>query len=135
MTRPDLLIPSLQAAVPLWADQLRALDDDTRAELMRRWQDAAWEPLAHMSDVGMMGGGTKGEAAAWFNHLARAIAALSFCPGGVTVFGVHWCQNHSGCSEYLIAQRQDIFDCDGHLPTAFARAEAREQAVAGRAKS
>lgn len=121
MTREDVLIPSLQAAVPLWTAQLRDLDDDARSTRIRAWRDAAWEPLAHMSDVGMMGGGTKGEAAGWFNHLARAIAAMSYSAGGISCFGHHWCQDHANCSEELIRSRTDVYECGGDLRAAFAR--------------
>lgn len=132
MTRPGVLIPSLEAAVPLWMAQLRDLDESSRATLMRAWRDAAWEPLAHMSDVGMMAGGTTGEAAGWFNHLARAIAVMSYAEGGVTIFGRHWCQDHTRCCNELIQGRMDVWDCGGDLPAAFARAEQREAAAAGR---
>lgn len=125
MTRPDVLIVSLQVAVPLWIRQLTDLDEDTRAALMGAWRDAAWEPLAHMSDVGMMGGGSKGVAAGWFNHLARAIAVLSFAEGGVTCFGEHWCSAHARCSQELVAHRVDVFECGGDLRAAFARADQR----------
>lgn len=41
------------------------------------------------------GGGT----ADGFNHLARGLAALAWCPGGVTAFGNHWCADHDLCEE------------------------------------
>lgn len=129
MTRPGVLIPSLEAAVPLWMAQLHDLDESSRATVMRAWRDAAWEPLAHMSDVGMMAGGTKGEAASWFNHLARAIAVMSYAEGGVTCFGRHWCQDHARCCDDLVQNRVDVWDCGGDLHAAFARAEQREAAI------
>lgn len=125
MTRPGVLIPSLETAVPLWMAHLRSLDETTRAATIRTWQNDAWEPLAHMSDVGMMAGGTKGEAAGWFNHLARAIASMSYAEGGVTCFGRHWCQNHARCISDLVQSRIDVWNCGGNLQAAFAQQENR----------
>ncbi|MEK6609189.1 MAG: hypothetical protein AABZ30_16140 [Myxococcota bacterium] len=42
----------------------------------------------------MFGGGKPGEVADLFNRTAKAIAVLSFAPGGVTVFGQHWEAQH-----------------------------------------
>jgi hypothetical protein len=46
--------------------------------------------LAEKGDVLLFGSKQKGQAADLFNRLARAIAVLSFCPGGVHLFGRHW---------------------------------------------
>jgi hypothetical protein len=49
--------------------------------------------LGERGDVLLFGAGKKGkkgEVAEIFNGLARALAVLSFFPGGVTLFGSHW---------------------------------------------
>jgi hypothetical protein len=106
--RGHLLVESLQAAVPLWAAHLHSIHPDDRAEMIQRWAADAVDPLAGQSDIGQYGGGKKGEVAAWFNHVARGVTALSFSPGGVTVFGEHWCQNHAECSETYIEFRKQV---------------------------
>jgi hypothetical protein len=46
--------------------------------------------LGERGDVLLFGGGKKGESADLFNRTAAAIAVLSFCPGGVSLFGSHF---------------------------------------------
>jgi hypothetical protein len=46
--------------------------------------------LASKGDILQFGSKKKGEAAEIFNRVAEAIAIMSFCPGGVTLFGEHW---------------------------------------------
>ena len=50
--------------------------------------------LGSQGDVLLFGGGKKGEAADMFNKMAEGIALMSFLPGGVRVFGVHWDTTH-----------------------------------------
>jgi hypothetical protein len=50
----------------------------------------AQDVIAHHGDVILYRGKKKGETADAFNSLAKAIAILSFMPGGVTCFGQHW---------------------------------------------
>jgi hypothetical protein len=39
----------------------------------------------------LSGGKTVGEVPVeYFSELSKAIAILSFCPGGITIFGQHW---------------------------------------------
>lgn len=85
----DLLLFSLEMAVPLWVD---------------RWKDRPWEErqkratecgdiIASQADQILFK--TKkskdnvGTAAA-FNTLAESLAILSFVPGGVKFLGRHW---------------------------------------------
>ena len=46
--------------------------------------------LGAKGDVLLYGSCKKGEAAELFNKTARAIAVLSFCSGGITIFGMHF---------------------------------------------
>lgn len=92
---PDRSAPStvmtiaLEAAVPLHIGDLAR----------QPWQ--AVEEIAHASadivaskgDV-LQFGGRKGEAAGAFNGLARGLAALAFCPGGVRFAGLHFAAQH-----------------------------------------
>jgi hypothetical protein len=45
------------------------------------------QELGEKGDILLFKGSKPGESAEMFNKLARAIAILSFCPGGVCVFG------------------------------------------------
>lgn len=100
MTRLDdhpALTIGLEAAVPLWMLQLAQEPDETnRWAIRRRWARDAVEPIASRGDA-LQYGGKRGEAAEVFNHLARALAALAFAPGGVTFAGLHWCADHAAC--------------------------------------
>jgi hypothetical protein len=79
-----LLLSSLDAAVPMWMLELKHATGAQRAEIGSR---CAEEVAAH-GDVLLYGG--KG-CAAVFNALAKGIAVAAHQPGGVTVFGRHWC--------------------------------------------
>ncbi len=82
----DLLRISLEAAVPLWQERLRAISWEV---LQERAREAA-DMIASKGDVLQFGGGKKGEAAQAFNRCAEAITILSFLPGGVTFAGLHF---------------------------------------------
>lgn len=86
MSRDVVLVTSLQAAVPLWAEQHRALPAD---QVVARARSCA-SVIAGQGDVLQFGSKRRGEAAAAFNRLAEGVAALSLMPGGVTVFGAHF---------------------------------------------
>ena len=81
-----LLSSTLQLAVPLWIDQLRKRDWEYVQERAKICSDY----VAEHGDVILFRGKKKGESATAFNHLAEGIACLSFCPGGVKIFGGHW---------------------------------------------
>lgn len=77
----------LECSVPLYiaalSDQGGPFDADIEAA-------RAFGPeLAARGDL-MLYGGKPGEAAELAGGMARAIAVLAFCPGGVTVFGRTW---------------------------------------------
>ena len=86
----DLIRVSLQAAVPLWVARLREQPWD---QIQRRLPELS-QTIAEHGDVILYRSNVKGETARAFNALAEAIAALSFVPGGVTVFGEHWESTH-----------------------------------------
>lgn len=64
------------------------------------WKAAAefGQVLAEKGDV-LLFGGKKGEAAGLFNGLAHAVTVLSFCPGGITIFGQHYEGGQQGRTE------------------------------------
>lgn len=82
---------SLQAAVPLHAMELR---NRPWSELQAVAQEAA-QVIAEKGDLIMFKSTKKGESAKAFNALARALAILSFVPGGVKFLGDHWENTHS----------------------------------------
>ena len=83
----------LQVGVPIWVFAFR---QQPWLEVMTKIQEASefGKELAEHGDV-LLYGGKKGEAAKMFNKTARAVALLSFLPGGVTLFGTHWENRHS----------------------------------------
>lgn len=79
-----MLATCLDAAVPLWIEQFRKLPEEEWQRMLDEINkdfSAKMEYVIHRKE---------GETAQAFNDLARAIALLSFCPGGVTCFGQHW---------------------------------------------
>lgn len=86
----ELLRLTLQVAVPMWQEKLRR----------QAWSDiAARMPelsniIASKGDVILYRGKKRGETAAAFNALAEAVAAMSFVPGGVQVFGIRFVSVH-----------------------------------------
>jgi hypothetical protein len=89
------LVTALQAAVPLWIAEADQRSGDTRAELLADWREEAGPVVAYRSDIMLYRGRERGEAAKCFNSLARGLAALSCHQGGVAVFGLLWCAEHS----------------------------------------
>jgi hypothetical protein len=82
---------ALSAAVPLHIIELQAKGGPDAEDLKKA--TAMSSVLGERGDVLLFGGGKKGkkgEVAEIFNGLARALAVLSFVPGGVTLFGNHW---------------------------------------------
>lgn len=103
----DLLILSLDAAVPLWIESIRHTDGGPPLDFrdrINRIQDV-------MSETGeaILYRTKPGETARAFNALAEGIAILSFCPGGVTCFGRTWDgRNRLGCAADLTHQEPDL---------------------------
>jgi hypothetical protein len=89
----DMLRSVLGCAVPLWVMDLRRLP---WPEIEKIAHESA-QIVAEKGDVLQFGSKKKGEAAAAFNALAKGLAALSFCPGGVTFLGDHY-ENQYGHS-------------------------------------
>ena len=87
-TGDGLLATALSCAVPLQIMQLKAGGGPGKEDIAacQGWCGQ----LGEHGDVLLFGGGKPGQAAELFNQLARALAVLSFCPGGVRLFGEHW---------------------------------------------
>lgn len=103
MTTPALpstsLLPmALSASVSLLIFELRELAGSARSRRIQEWTSAgAVDQLAGTEAPSLMfgvGKGQRGEAARTFNALAKALAAMAFCPGGVTFAGQFWCDTH-----------------------------------------
>lgn len=88
--RSPVLVETLGVAVPLRIQELRSLPAAVRVRAMTTWADAAADAVASHGDDLLFGSKEKGAAARAFNHLARGLAALAFCPGGVTFAGMHF---------------------------------------------
>lgn len=80
------LLTALQAAVPLWIEDLRKLTADQRVALGHELAQV----VAYKGDILQFGSKKKGQVAEVFNATARGLAALAFQPGGVTWCGIHW---------------------------------------------
>jgi hypothetical protein len=98
MPSPDtsLLSLTLQLAVPLnlaELDALRRRQPDAVDDQVRRWAADAVEAVGSRGDA-LMYRSKPGQSADVFNHLARGVAALATCPGGVRLFGVVYCLAH-----------------------------------------
>jgi hypothetical protein len=63
------------------------------AEVQARAQECA-HIVAEKGDLIMFRSKKKGKTAAVFNKLAEGIACLSFVPGGVKIFGMHFQSHH-----------------------------------------
>jgi hypothetical protein len=75
---------ALQAAVPLWQLQFMHLTFDERSEIAKESSRVLMETgEAFLVRI-------KGKTAQAFNAIAKALAVLSFQPGGVRAFGMHW---------------------------------------------
>lgn len=85
----DSLSIAMAAAVPLYI--MRMLDNDGPGEEDFKKARLASRLLGEKGDLLLFGGGKKkGEVAHIFNETAKAIAVLSFCPGGINIFGQHF---------------------------------------------
>lgn len=89
----EVLLPiALEAAVPLHIERLRALDDGAFAALFRLEDlDARAQVICGPGGEALLFRSKKpGESAALFDHVAESIALIAFCPGGVSIFGLHF---------------------------------------------
>ena len=89
----DMLRSTLGVAIPLWVFELKKLP---WSEIEKIAHESA-QVIAEKGDLLMFKSKKKGETANAFNALAKGLAALSFCPGGVTFLGDHY-ENQYGHS-------------------------------------
>jgi hypothetical protein len=90
MSATETLLPmALSAAVPLWIERLRLLSAEQRIARARELAEFMHSPGIGESILFLI----PGKSALGFNALAEAIACLSFCPGGITLFGNHFQAN------------------------------------------
>jgi hypothetical protein len=82
----SLLKSTLYLAVPLWIEKLKKRDWD----YIRSRASACGDVVAEKGDHILFRSKKKGDSAKAFNALAEGVACLSFAPGGITVFGMHW---------------------------------------------
>ena len=82
---------ALSAAVPLWQLEFAELSNERRQEKLA---EASKDDLCLRLEYVLHQGPKPGDSARAFNDLAQAIALLSFCPGGVTAFGMHFESTH-----------------------------------------
>lgn len=77
---------SMSAAVPLWIVKIK----DTPWSELQQWMKENGEVISFESDCLFNGRGAPGQVAKVFNALAKGIAILSYCPGGVRPFGMEF---------------------------------------------
>lgn len=95
----ELLKLMLPAAVPLWIHQLKDLP---WSEITKLAAESSQFIATHGDTLMYKTKGTTGQA---FNHLAKGIAALSFVPGGVKIFGLHFEARHEGAEAAVASNR------------------------------
>lgn len=81
----DLLPVTLEIAVSIRIAEIKQM-----GYIPSDWQFNAQslvDDICHKGDQLLYGSQDKGETAAIFNQLARAIAVLAFQPGGINIFG------------------------------------------------
>ena len=126
----DTLVITLQAAVPLWMAELARMTPEQRDRAVANWAADAAEVIASNGDTLMFHTkptkltaaqlgttsrrkpGDEVGTASTFNHLARGLAALAYCPGGVQFGGYHWCADH-----HRWGIEVDTFGCPGPRET------------------
>lgn len=81
-----ILKSCLSAAVPLW---ILSFKDKTFSELQAIADECTPILTEHGDDI-LFQSKKKGGSALAFNALAKSIACLSFAPGGVDTFGLHF---------------------------------------------
>jgi hypothetical protein len=82
------LATRMYAAIPLWVLHLQELDDARFWATWRRWVAEANE--LPVSEAMLYPDANRAEAEQHFTAYAKAIAALTFCHGGVPMFGRRW---------------------------------------------
>jgi len=87
---PPHMAIALSAAIPLWVEELKR---KPLADLIAEGPALA-QVIGEKGDVAQFKSKKKGETADAFNTIARALAILSFMPGGVTFLGEHYENKH-----------------------------------------
>ncbi len=87
---PPHMSIALSAAVPLWVFEMSRVPLTT---LTAQAPELA-QIIAEKGDVAQFKSKKKGETASAFNAIAKALAILSFMPGGVTFLGEHFENRH-----------------------------------------
>jgi hypothetical protein len=82
----------LQTAVPLWVIRFKDLPWEELQQVMKESEKI----LEESGELAVFATVKKGETAKAFNAVARAIAALSFVPGGIDIFNLHFETKHEG---------------------------------------
>ena len=88
------LATALSAAVPLWVMQFKTMPLDVLQKIAKESSD-----MMLQTREAILFKTKPGESAKAFNALARGIAVLSFSPGGVRCFGMHFESVHVGAQE------------------------------------
>ena len=86
MTTEDKLRIALSAAVPLCIQEMKKVSWEERKQMVSE----CTRVIAEKGDNILYKGHKPGETARAFGALAHAMAVLSFAPGGVTAFGLHF---------------------------------------------
>lgn len=79
---------AMQAAIPLWIMELQADGGPTQEEIAA--QQATSDELGAHGDNLLYRSTKPGETARLFNLTAKAVAILSYCPGGITFLTDHY---------------------------------------------
>jgi hypothetical protein len=114
------VVVALQLAVPLWLAELEALPKAEGDALAQKWADAgATLVVEHGEDPQY---DRPGRRAVVVRGLARGLAALARCPGGVRFLDLMWCSRHStggrpaesweACCRYCVSAHEGV----QHLP-------------------
>lgn len=93
-----LLRVHLQTAVPLWVLAMK----NWSSERIGRVAEQCCDTVASEGDNILYKSRVAGKSAQAFNALAQGIAVLSMQPGGVMVFGHHFCTDHSACQHVQV---------------------------------
>lgn len=90
---PPLMRLFLSTAVPMWIGEARFWHPAYRQQKAHEIGEeiaASQALVADENPEGRVGKGERGDVAAGFNLLARGLALLAFCPGGIVFAGHHW---------------------------------------------
>jgi hypothetical protein len=108
----------LQTAVPLWIIRFKGLPWEELQQIMKESERI----LEESGELAVFAQVKKGQTAQAFNAVARAIAALSFVPGGLDIFGLHFETKHEdptmqGMTKGTMATEHRMGAVDGWVVT------------------